>query len=119
MSKPIEFIYVIENNQDGPKQASGFDVNPERAARFAEYIGGKVRMFTEEKPWHTDSTPNHGNLVLARHQRRGDGGYTRTIVAMFGSESKWLAVDHDLRRTYLDPGTVIAWRELPDDPEVR
>jgi hypothetical protein len=39
------------------------------------------------------------------------------IVAIFGSEGKWVALDHDLRRTYLDEGTVLGWCELPDIPE--
>lgn len=40
------------------------------------------------------------------------------IVARFGSEGMWMAEDHDGRLTYLDPGTVVGWQELPNIPEI-
>jgi hypothetical protein len=120
MSKPIERIYVIENNLDGPQQASGFDVNPARAERFAKDIGGHVRVFTEEKPWHPASEPpSHGRPVFVLFfPGDREGPMVRQAVALFGSESKWVAIDHAQRRTYhFSEGSVFRWRELPDMPE--
>ncbi len=68
MTKPIERIYVTENHLEGPMQASGFDVNPERAERFREAIGGVTRVFTEEKPPPVDPMMGHaGRIYVLDH----------------------------------------------------
>lgn len=117
MTKPIERVYVIENNLDGPMQASGFDVNPERAERFREAIKGVTRVFVEERPWITARAPDNSRLVLALYASGGvTGSKYRPMVARFGSEGKWVAESYDYSLNVLGPGTVLAWRELPEEP---
>lgn len=114
MNKPIERVYVIENNLEGPMRAAGFDENPERAERFREAIKGVTRVFVEEREWRTAAVPpSHGRPVLALMV-----GVRRPIVAVFGSESKWLALDHDGRLTYLGE-SVLVWCEMPELPEYK
>lgn len=115
MTKPIERIYVTSNNLEGEGWAEGWDANPESAERFRAAINGTTRVFTEERPWITDRAPDSSREVEAVWASGWPTGpLPRLIIAVFGSEGKWCAVGHDLRRTILEKGTVLAWRELPE-----
>ncbi len=118
MTNPIERVYVCES--ESPLGSSLVTTDSEQAEKFVKLWfleKPKQRVFTEERGWQSVTLPpnNSRNVLVMCHLRHGR---TRVIVALFGSESKWVAEDHDLRRTYLSEGTVTGWRELPEMNEV-
>jgi len=111
--EPIKQVYVIERLLPDEDSARGLDTELDRAERFRKSIGGEIRVFEEAAVWRTDEPPPHRREVLALFKPSPLFG-PRVIVACFGSESKWIAYDHDRRSTYLSKGTVVGWRELPE-----
>ncbi len=67
---------------------------------------------SDETSWKSGE-PTNARPVLARYDRHSRGHW-RAIVAFVGSEGKWMALDHDERITYLQPGCVFGWREIPE-----
>lgn len=115
MTKPIDRVYVVQH--DYPNPIPHFFTKPEDAHSRTEGMpGSTVRVFVEEQLWTLAPTPGSSRAVFALHRRR-DNIKPKIIVAIFGSESKWLALDHDGRLTYLEEGTVLGWREMPTVPE--
>lgn len=68
--------------------------------------------------WKTEP-PTHRHVVLVKYRKRGGGlPVARSITAFFfDEEGRWYASDHDFRATPLDEGTVLGWRELPENDD--
>jgi hypothetical protein len=120
MTKPIERVYVCESASNS-NEATLLTTDPEQSEEFMRlpFLQKTSRVFVEEQTWNTQRAPDNPRAVLALYASGGrTGSKPRPIVAVFGSEGKWVAEDHNYRRTYLDPGTVLGWRELPQEPDV-
>jgi len=121
MSEPIKRVYVIEI----PGGDNPFLSEKLRAANDLQQAlpTSVMRVFVEEVPWVVALggralPPDTSRTVLALYRpHHRPLTRARLITAEYGSEGKWLAIDHDFRLTELDPGTVLGWREMPEVPE--
>jgi hypothetical protein len=71
--------------------------------------------FEKISDWTVTTHPAHTRPVLALF-RLTYHSKPRVIVAVYGSEGRWVAEDHNQRRTYLDATSILAWREQPAIP---